>query len=259
MTPELFDAHIHPEGLTDADLESMRFFGISGALVTAHHAARESKPQQILEHFDNVVKTQLARLEKAGIRGYAALGVDPRSVPRRGVSLVLDALPAYFKGGRVRALGEIGLHKGGPTEEHAFVEQLKLARKLKLPVLVHTPHREKTRLTRRALAIVRELLIPPASVLVDHADGTTIRLILESGHFAGLTVHPAELKAERAVALVRKLGTERIVLNTDSGDGAGDLTAHARTAHLLEKAEMSAAVIERVCRSNAMAWLRIAA
>jgi uncharacterized protein len=256
MTLELFDAHIHPEGLTDVDLESLRFFGTTAALVTAHHAPREAKAQSILAHFDDVVRVQLRRLEKTGIRGFAALGVHPRCLPRRGLSEVLSALPSYFRGGRVVAIGEIGLHRGGEFEEEAFSEQLLLARQLKLPVLVHTPHKDKARITRRTLQLLRASGVPAPSVLVDHADGSTVRLIQECGHTAGLTVHPAELKAERAVALVRKLGSERLVLNTDSGDGAGDITALARTANLMRKTKLSEDVVERVCHSNALEFVR---
>ena len=37
--PSLFDAHLHPEALSDQDLESMRFFGVERALVVAHDEA----------------------------------------------------------------------------------------------------------------------------------------------------------------------------------------------------------------------------
>ncbi len=46
--PPLFDAHLHPEGLTDQDIESLRIFGVSAALVAAHHAAVSSTAREIL-------------------------------------------------------------------------------------------------------------------------------------------------------------------------------------------------------------------
>ncbi len=33
----LFDAHLHPETLSDLDLESLRAFGVEEALVLGHH------------------------------------------------------------------------------------------------------------------------------------------------------------------------------------------------------------------------------
>src|SRR5262249_21127853 len=158
---------------------------------------------------------QLPRLERAGIRAYAALGVDPRCIPRRGLSEVLSVLPSYFQGGKVVALGAVGLHRGGEGEEEALGEAVALGRELKLRVLVHTPALDKARITRRTLNVLRASRILPSSALVDHAHSRTVRLILECGHFAALTIHPDEVSGERATALVRRLGSERLVL--DSG------------------------------------------
>ncbi len=253
----LFDAHLHPEGLSDSDLETLLFFGVRAALVTAHHSPSPASPRTLLEHFDELVGKQLVRLERAGLRAYAALGVHPQALPRRGLSEVLSALPGYFGGGRVVALGEIGLQSGTQAEEEALLEQLALARRLKLPVLLHTPDKDKARITRQLLTLVRGSGVLASRVLVDHADGRTVKVILACGHYAGLTVHPHELKAERAVAIIRKLGSERLVLDTDAGDGAGDLLALARTANLLERARLSAQVVRRVASQNALDLLRL--
>lgn len=256
--PHLFDAHLHPEALSDHDLESMCLFGVTGALAVAHHAPRELKAKDVLAHFDDLLGRQLRRMERMGIRAWAALGVHPQALPRRGLPEILSALPGYFRGGKVVAVGEVGLHHGDEAEADALTEQLQLARQLKLPVVVHTPTREKEALTRRTLALVRQSGIAPQRVLVDHASARTLKPILECGHFAGLTVHPEELSAERAVALIRRIGTERVVLNSDSGDGAGDILGLARTARLLEKGALSRAVISRVTRENAHRFLRLA-
>lgn len=252
----LFDAHLHPEGLSDQDLESMRFFGVERALVVAHHFP-EPTAKGLRRHFDELVGRQLPRLERLGIRAYAALGVHPRCIPRRGLSEVLQALPDYFQGGRVVALGETGLHSGGEEEEEAFREQLALAKSLKLRVVVHTPVSDKERHTRRILALLQESGVLPSRVLVDHATGKTVRPILSLGHWAGLTLDPETLRAERAVALVRKLGSERILLNSDAGDGAGDILGLARMANLLAKAKLSERVVHRVASQNAARFFQV--
>lgn len=255
--PPLLDVHLHPEGMSDQDLDSMRLFGVAVALVPAHHFPLQATPRELIAHYDDIVGIQLPRLERAGIRGYAALGIDPRCIPRRGLSEILSALPSYFRGGRVIAVGEVGLHRGGAVEEEALVEQLALARKLKLPVLVHTPVVDKARHTRRTLNLLLASGIPASRVLVDHAQSRTVRLILETGHFAGLTIHPDELTGERAALLVRKLGSERLVLGSDLGDGPGDIVGLARTVNLMLKAGLSKRVIERVASRNAMDFLNL--
>ncbi|MGQ0503715.1 MAG: TatD family hydrolase [Myxococcaceae bacterium] len=256
MTP-LFDAHLHPEGLSDSDLETLHLFGIRAALITAHHVPSPANAKTVLEHFDELIEKHLPRLEKAGLKGYAALGVHPQVIPRRGLSEILEALPGYFRGGKVIALGEIGLHEDSEQEQEAFLEQLRLARKLKLPVLVHTPDKDKERVTKRTLTVIRDSGIPASRVLVDHANGRTVRIILACGHYAGLTIHPHGLRAERALTIIRKLGTERLVVNTDAGDGAGDFLALARLSNLLSRANLSEGIIERVGQRNALELLRL--
>ena len=141
-------------------------------------------------------------------------------------------------------------------EEEAFLEQLALARSLGLRVLVHTPGQDKERHTRRILSLLRDSGVTPGRVLVDHASSKTVRPILGCGHWAGLTLHPEQLRAERAVALVRRLGSERLVLNSDAGDGAGDILGLARLANLLAKARLSPPIVRRVASENAERFYR---
>ena len=255
LNPSIFDAHLHPRGLNDQDLESMRFFGVTSALAVSFASPLPATSAELLSDFDDIVRTQLPRLERAGIHGYAALGVDPRCAPRRGLSEVLAALPHYFQGGKVVAIGEIGLQRGGAAEEEVFIEQLNLARRLMVRVLVHTPGPEKERLTRRILSILRDCGIAREKILVDHTNAKTVRLVLECGHYAGLTLHPDELRSEEAVKLVRRLGSERLILNTNSGNGAGDILAIARAVNLMRKAQLPLKVIERVSMKNAAEFI----
>lgn len=254
----LFDANLHPEGLTDQDLESLAFFNVRAALVVAS-APAEPSARTLRLHFDDLVGRQLERLKRVGIRGYVALGVHPRAVPRRGLEEVLSALPDYFRGGQVIAVGEIGIAEQVPEQEEAFLEQVALAKRLKLKVLVHTPAREKEKRTRRTLSLLRESGIAAERVLVDHATARTVKLITAVGHYAGLTLHPEALRVEQAVALVRKLGSERLVLDTDAGHGATDLLGLPRAAHLLEKGKLDERIIARVCNDNAARFLDVAA
>ena len=246
----LFDAHLHPETLSDLDLESLRAFGVQRAVILGHHFP-EPTSRGLRAHFRDLVTVQLPRLERAGIRGYAALGVHPRAIPRRGLHDVLAGLPELFRGGRVVALGEIGFHRGGPDEEEALVEQLELARRLSLRVVLHTPAVDKERWTRRLLALVQEHGPDPARVLVEHASQRTVPLILARGHWAGLTVQIGELTAERTVQLVRKLGSRRLTLGSDAGDRPGDLLGLPRAVHLLERAGLGTTLVRQLAFRNA--------
>jgi uncharacterized protein len=236
------------------DFETLRHFGVRRALVVAD-AVEEPSVEALLAQLTSLVAVQLPRLQRAGVEGYVALGVHPRSIPRRGLPAVLDRLPAQFDHRRVLALGEVGLHQGGPAEEDALVEQLQLARRLRVPVLLHTPEHDKERHTRRLLNLVRTHGPAPERVLVDHVSARTLPLVLGCGHWAGLTLQPGTLRTERAVSLVRRLGTERLVLNSAAGERPGDLLALPRAAHLLSRAGLTERVVRRVAWANACAFL----
>mgnify|MGYP001309151841 CR=1 FL=1 len=246
----MFDVHLHPSGLTDLDLETLRFFGLEQALVPAGRAAAQSV-EAVLAEFDDVLGRQLPRLEKAGIRAVAAFGVHPLSVPRRGLAELLQKLPEYLSDRRAVAVGAVGLGRGTPAELDAFAQQLQLARRLKLKLIVVTPAVKREAVTRQTLNLLRDAGLEAGRVLVDGADAKTVRLIRECGHFAGLTLHPDCVSPETATALVRKLGPERLVLDTAAGEGAGDLLGLARCEHLLEKAGLSNAVVRAVTSANA--------
>jgi predicted metal-dependent TIM-barrel fold hydrolase len=247
-----FDPRIHPAALTDQDLETLQIFGVRAVLAVADATAHPPTPEGIFEHFDELLGKQLPRLERSGLRAWAALGVHPRVLPHRGLGQVLEALPGYFKGGKVVALGQLGLSKGDEREEEALLEQLSLAQQFNLPAIVSAPGLEKERLTRKLLAALTRSELSPKRVLIDGAVGKTVRIIRELGYFAGLTLHPDHLSVEKAVTLVRALGPERLVLDTAGGDGASDILALGRAAHRLSRAGLSSKVIRRVTLDNAV-------
>ncbi len=71
------------------------------------------------------------------------------------------------------------------------------------------------------------------------------------------TIHPDELSGERATRLVQRLGSERLVLDSDLGDRPGDIVGLARTASLMARAGLSERVIARVAFKNAAEFLRV--
>jgi hypothetical protein len=128
--------------------------------------------------------------------------------------------------------------------------------------VVHTPWRDKPRVTRRALAMLREAEVEPSRVLVTRADARTAPVIRACGYAAGLSLSATSSAGEpidEALRLVASLGPEGLVLCSDAGDGAGDLLALPRAASRMAKAGLSAAVIRRVCGSNAVAVLGLPA
>lgn len=253
-----FDAHLRAGGLGARDLADLRFFGVAGALCPSGDDVTPATAAAILRAWEELSGPVLRRMRRAGLAAYVALGVHPRRIPWRGLEALLAELPDLLGRPGVVAIGEVGLEEGGPREEQVLLRQLQLAHDLRLPVLVHTPWKEKVRVTRRTLALLREAELPAARVLVDHADGRTVRMIRACGHWAGLSLSAgrrARGPVEEASALVAELGPEGLVLDSDAGEGGGDLLALARAADRMARRGLSEAVVRRVCGGNALAFL----
>jgi uncharacterized protein len=249
----VFDALLHARALDGRAVADLRFFGVEGALVPSDDAIPAATPAALRRGWGDVVASA-RRLRRAGLAGYAALGIPPRRIPLRGLEALLAELPDALGRAEVAAIGAIGLAEGGALEERVLARQLELARELRLPVVVAVGWRGRERLTRRALAIVKEADLEPARVLVAGADARTVRVVVGCGYRAALSLSGGaggpRAAIDQAVKIVRSLGPEGIVLGSDAGLSGGDLLALPRTADRLAKAGLGRAVIRRVCGGN---------
>lgn len=256
-----FDALLRAGILGARDVEDLRFFGVTGALVPSDDAVVPATPAAIRRGWDGLVAT-VRRLRREGLAAFAALGIHPRRIPLRGLEALLAELPDALGRPEVVALGAVGLAEGGEHEERVLERQLELARELRLPVVVDTPWRAKERATKRVLAVLRAAELEPGKVLVAGANERTVRAIRACGYLAGLPLSAAGTRGrpdgiEAAVAIVRALGPEGLVLASDAGVGGGDLLALPRAADRLVRAGLSEAVVRRVCGGNAVAFLGV--
>lgn len=261
----MFDPLLHARALSPRALADLAFFGVEGALVPSDDAVPSATPAAIRRGWD-AVAASARRLRRAGLAGYAALGLHPRRIPLRGLEALLAELPEALGRPEVAAIGAVGLHEGGELEERVLLRQLELARELRLPVVIQVPWRARERMTRRLLALLKEAETPPRQALLAGADARTVRGIVACGQLAGIALSggaggpraggPPRAQIDQAVAIVRSLGPEGIVLGSDAGLSGGDLLALPRAADRLARAGLGKAVIRRVCGGNALAFLR---
>jgi predicted metal-dependent TIM-barrel fold hydrolase len=164
------------------------------------------------------------------------MSLNPKEANDPRCAGVLEILPRYLAKDGVVAVGEIGFDSMTEAEERAFVAQLDLALRHDLPVLVHTPHRDKIAGTKRSLEIVRESGIPPERVLVDHLNEVTVGLVIDSGCWMGFSIYPdTKMDPDRMVRIVREFGLERMLVDSAADWGRSDpirtrLTADAMLA-----------------------------
>ena len=112
--------------------------------------------------------------------------------------------------------------------------QIELAKELELPIMIHTPHRDKKRGTTRTMDVLTEHGFDPARCVIDHNNEETVREVLDRGFFAGFSIYPhTKMGNERMTEIVRHYGPERIIVDSACDWGISDPLAVPKTAALM--------------------------
>lgn len=233
----------------------MRAAGCLGLVAVADEGGGYRGPGSVLDHFRRLDRVDRARVERAGLSFYLALGMHPRGIPEKGAEEVLKALPDALTSHRASAVGEIGLEQGGDREEGVLAEQLDIAAEAGLPAIVHTPRSGKKQALERILGVLAKSRLKPGKVLLDHLNQDTLEPALGSECWLGLAVHPAKLSADQAAGIVAAHGPGRFVLSTDMGAGASYLFGIPAAISAMQDRGLDADVIRAVVHDNAASLL----
>ncbi|MFB6828175.1 MULTISPECIES: TatD family hydrolase [Streptomyces] len=233
----IFDPHIHMTSRTTDDYRAMRAAGVRALVEPAFWLGQpRTSPGSFHDYFDALLGWEPYRAAQYGIRHYCAIALNPKEANDPRCLPVLDDLPGYLVKDNVVAVGEIGFDSMTEAEEHAFTVQLALAREHGLPALVHTPHRDKAAGTARTLEFVRADGIDPSLVAVDHLNEVTAPLVAASGCWMGFSIYPdTKMDPDRMVAILKKHGTRRVLVNSAADWGHSDpLRTHATAVAMLD-------------------------
>ncbi|WP_394825239.1 TatD family hydrolase [Pendulispora albinea] len=252
-----FDPHIHMTSRTTDDYEAMAAAGIRAIIEPAFWLGQPRNHVGTFEdYFASLIGWERFRASQFGIVHYCTLALNPKEANNPRVAAdVIALLPKYLEKDGVVAVGEIGFDDQTPEEDTYFAMQLELAKRFDLPVLVHTPHRDKKRGTERSLALVREQRFPEERVLIDHNTEETLPLVLDTGCWAGHSIYPkTKMDEGRMAALVQKYGAERILINSAADWGISDPLKVPKTAARMREVGISEAEIARIVWSNPVAF-----
>jgi len=168
---------------------------------------------------------------------------------------VMAELPRYLEKDGVVAVGEIGYDDMTEREDRYFAAQLELAKRHALPALIHTPHRDKKRGVERTLAVIRESGLAMERALVDHNNEETVGLCADTGCWMGFSIYPdTKMDEDRMIAILKKWGIERVILNSACDWGKSDPLKVPKTAQKMRRAGFTDAQIERVVWENPIAF-----
>jgi uncharacterized protein len=254
---KLFDPHIHMTSRTTDDYERMAAAGIVGVLEPAFWLGQpRTQVGTFVDYFSSLIGWERFRARQFGIAHYCTIALNPKEAnDPRVADAVLELLPRFLEKDGVVGVGEIGYDDVTDAEEKVFARQLELAKKLGLPALVHTPHRDKKRGTERSLALVREVGIDASLVLIDHNNEETLPLVRETACWAGHSIYPeTKMTEERMVALLKKYGTDRMIVNSAADWGKSDPLKVPKTAEAMRAAGFSEREIEKVAFDNPVAF-----
>ena len=120
---------------------------------------------------------------------------------------------------------------------------------------IHLPHKNKPEGIRRIEKILREdskKMYVRKKILVDHNVEETVGQTLEMGMWAGLSVYPfTKLSPERAMKIIKKHGTERIMIHSAADWGISDpLSVPLVAREMRRSGEFEAGEIEKVTLYN---------
>jgi predicted metal-dependent TIM-barrel fold hydrolase len=211
------------------------------------------------DYFCQITEHEPKRAAKFGLPHFSWLCINPKeSEDLKLADDVLAIIPQFLDRPNVLGIGEIGLNKNSRNELRVLEKHIDLAARHQQLILVHTPHLEdKLKGTRLIIdALKSDRRVQPDRVIIDHVEEHTIRLVLDAGFWAGMTLYPeSKCSPARAVDMVETTGHERVWLNCACDWGVSDPLAVPKTALEMKKRGHSDEVIDKLVYQNPLKFL----
>jgi predicted metal-dependent TIM-barrel fold hydrolase len=249
------DPHIHMVSRTTNDYEAMRKAGIVAIIEPSFWQGQlRTSSGTFKDYFNMLIGFERFRASQFGIKHYCTIGLNSKEANNEALAeQVMEMLPLFIYKEGVVGIGEIGYDDQTDLEDKYYRLQLDLAKEAKLPVQIHTPHRDKKKGTSRSMDVALEHNLAPHMVIVDHNNEETVREVLDRGFWAGFTIYPhTKMGNERMVEIVKQYGSKNVFINSAADWGVSDPLAVPKTAALMLERGISEEDVKKVCYSNAI-------
>jgi predicted metal-dependent TIM-barrel fold hydrolase len=253
---KFIDPHIHMISRTTDDYVAMAKAGIVAVIEPAFWIGQpRTTVGSFQDYFSMLVGWERFRANQFGIQHYCTMGLNSKEANNEALAeAVIELLPRFVNKERVVAIGEIGYDDQTPLEEKYFRIQLVMAKELNIPVMIHTPHRNKVVGTSRSMDLCEDVGLDPSMVVVDHNNEGTVKEVLERGYWAGFTLYPnSKMNSERMAEVVKTYGTDRIFVNSSADWGESDPLSVPKTAKVMLDRGVTPEQVKEVCYNNAIA------
>lgn len=254
---KIIEPHIHMYSRTTDDYQAMYQAGIRACVEPSFWLGTNRRyAGTFFDYFLLILEFETVRARRFGIDHYAAISVNPKEAEDKTlVNEVLSGIGEHLAHPRCVAIGEIGFNNITGNEEQAFVRQLHLAKERGMPVIIHLPHNDKLRGTRRTVEIIRAEGMDEEKILIDHNTEETMPVTRGTACFAGMTVYPiSKLTPERVSSIIRQFGSERMIVDGSADWGISDPLSLPKVVAFMRKDGHSEETIEGIVFNNAMAF-----
>jgi len=255
-TRMIIESHAHMISRTTDDYEAMARAGVVAVIEPAFWLGQpRTNVGTFVDYFAMISGFERFRAGQFGIRHYCTIGLNPKEANNEALAeAVIEALPRFLVKEGVVAMGELGYDEQTPLEDKALRAQIELAKEFALPIMIHTPHRDKRAGTLRTMDVLKEHKFDPARCVIDHNNEETIRDVLDRGYWCAFSIYPqTKMGSERMAVLVESFGPERLIVDSACDWGVSDPLAVAKTARLMAQRGVSAEVIHQVVYANVLA------
>src|SRR5580658_335230 len=250
------DPHAHMISRTTDDYQAMAAAGIVAVIEPAFWVGQpRTHVATYADYLSAILGFERFRAGQFGVRHYCTIGLNSKEANDQALAeAVMEILPLFAQKDGVVAIGEIGYDEQTELEDRYFRLQLELARDLELPILIHTPHRDKKRGTTRSMDVCREHGLPPSRVIVDHNNEETVAEVLDRGYWAAFSIYPSTKMGDaRMVEILERYGAGRVIVNSACDWGISDPLSVPRTARLALERGVAAEDVRLACYGNALA------
>jgi uncharacterized protein len=259
----LFDPHIHMYSRTTDDYDAMSKAGIEVIVQPSFWlGSPRTSVGTFVDYWENMITFETKRAKEFGIEHFVCVSVNPKEANERPLALnALQAMDKHIERERVVAIGEIGYNLINDLEEELFVKQMDIASDKNMLMTIHLPHNNKPEGMRRIETILshdNSGKYDHKKIVVDHNVEETIDKTLELGMWAGLSVYPqTKLSPDRAIRMIKKCGTDHIMIHSAADWGISDPLSVALVAREMRRdGQFTINDIERVTFYNAYEFFR---
>jgi len=252
----MIDPHAHMISRTTNDYEAMAAAGVVAVIEPSFWLGQpRTNVGSYVDYLSFISGFERFRAGQFGIRHYCMIGLNPKEANNEELAeAVMEVLPRFAAREGVVAIGELGYDEQTPQEDRYLRAQIELAKEYDLPIMIHTPHRDKKRGTLRTMDVLREHGVDPTHCVIDHNNEETVEDVLGRGYWVAFSIYPStKMGKDRMAEIVRRYGPERLIANSACDWGVSDPLAIPKTAQVMAERGLPADAIRLVTYANALA------